>query len=49
MKVSVIKVFRRMFGLTTDDVTRGWRGLHNEELRNLYSWPGILKQLHQRE
>jgi hypothetical protein len=28
-----------MFGLKRDEVTRDWRKLHNEELRNLYSSP----------
>jgi hypothetical protein len=31
----------RIFGLKRDEVTGGWRKLHNEELYNLYSSPGI--------
>jgi hypothetical protein len=31
------KVLRRMFGPKRDEVTGGWRKLHNEELRDLYS------------
>jgi hypothetical protein len=26
----------------TDEVTGGWRKLHNEELHNLYSFPSII-------
>jgi hypothetical protein len=29
----------RIFGPKRDEVTGGWRKLHNEELRNLYSSP----------
>jgi hypothetical protein len=32
-------VLRRLFGPKRDEVTRGWRKLHNEELHNLYSSP----------
>jgi hypothetical protein len=28
----VNRVLRRIFGLTRDEVTGGWRELHNEEL-----------------
>jgi transcription termination factor 2 len=31
------KVLRRIFGLKRDEVTGGWRKLHNEELRDLYN------------
>jgi hypothetical protein len=31
------RVLRIMFGSKRDEVTRGWRKLHNEELRDLYS------------
>jgi hypothetical protein len=31
------KVLRRIFGLKGDEVTGGWRKLHNEEFHNLYS------------
>jgi hypothetical protein len=33
----------RIFGPKTDEVTRGWRKLHNEELRDLYSSPSIIR------
>jgi hypothetical protein len=33
---------RRIFGPKRDEVTGGWRNLHNEELHNLYSSPRII-------
>jgi hypothetical protein len=33
------KVLRRIFGPKRDEVTREWKKLHNEELRDLYSSP----------
>jgi hypothetical protein len=35
------RVLSRIFGLKRDEVTGGWRKLHNEELRKLYSSPSI--------
>jgi hypothetical protein len=37
------KVLRRTFGPKRDEVTGGWRKLHNEELRDLYSSPSIIR------
>jgi hypothetical protein len=37
------KVLRRIFGPKRDEVTGGWRKLHNEELHNLYSSPSIIR------
>jgi hypothetical protein len=37
------RVLRRIFGPKRDRVMRGWRKLHNEELHNLYSLPGIIR------
>jgi hypothetical protein len=37
------RVLRRIFGLKRDEVTREWRKLHNEELRDLYSSPSIIR------
>jgi hypothetical protein len=37
------KVLRRMFGSKRDEVTGGWRKLHNEELRDLYSSPSVIR------
>jgi hypothetical protein len=36
-------VLRRIFGPNRDEVTGGWRKLHNEELHGLYSSPGIVR------
>jgi hypothetical protein len=32
-----------LFGPERDEVTREWRKLHNEELRDLYSSPSIIR------
>jgi hypothetical protein len=37
------RVLRRMFGPRRDEVTGGWRKLHNEELHNLYSSQSIIR------
>jgi hypothetical protein len=37
------KVLRRIFGPKRDEVTGGWRKLHNEELCDLYSLPSIIR------
>jgi hypothetical protein len=37
------RVLRRMFGPKRDEVTGEWRKLHNEELRDLYSSPIIIR------
>jgi hypothetical protein len=37
------RVLRRIFGPKRDEVARKWRQLHNEELRDLYSSPSIIK------
>jgi hypothetical protein len=36
-------VVRRIFRPKGDEVTGGWRKLHNEELHNLYSSPSIIR------
>jgi hypothetical protein len=38
-------MLRRIFGLKRDEVTGGWRKLHNEELHNLYSYPSIIRMI----
>jgi hypothetical protein len=38
------RVLRRIFGQKRDEVTGGWRKLHNEELHNLYS-PSIIRMI----
>jgi hypothetical protein len=37
------RVLRRIFGPKRDEVTGGWRKLHNEDLHNLYSSPSIIR------
>jgi hypothetical protein len=37
------KVLRRIFGPERNEVTGGWRKLHNEELHDLYSSPSIIR------
>jgi len=37
------RVLRRLFGSKRDEVTGEWRKLHNEELRDLYSLPNIVR------
>jgi len=36
-------VLRRIFGSKRDEVTGDWRKLHNGELNDLYSSPGIFR------
>jgi hypothetical protein len=36
------RVLRRIFGPRRVEVMGGWRKLHNEELRDLYSSPSII-------
>jgi hypothetical protein len=43
LKVFENRVLRKIFGLKRDEVTGGWRKLHNEELRDLYSSPSIIR------
>jgi hypothetical protein len=38
------RVPRIIFGPKRDEVTGGWRKLHNEELRNLYSYIDQVKK-----
>jgi hypothetical protein len=37
------RVLRRIFGPKNDEVTGNWRKLHNQELRDLYSSPSIIR------
>jgi hypothetical protein len=37
------RVLRRIFGVKRDEVIGGRRKVHNEELRNLYSSPSIIR------
>jgi hypothetical protein len=37
------RVLWRIFGLKRDEVTEGWRKVHNEELHNLYDSPSKIR------
>jgi hypothetical protein len=43
LRVFENRALRRMFGPNGEEVTGGWRKLHNEELHNLYSSPNIIR------
>jgi hypothetical protein len=43
LRVFENSVLRRLFGPKRDEVTGGWRKLHNEELLGLYSSPSIIR------
>jgi hypothetical protein len=43
LRVFENRVLWRLFGPKRDEVTGGWRKLHNEELHNLYSSPSIIR------
>jgi hypothetical protein len=42
------RILRRIFGSKRDEVTREWRKLHIEELRDLYSSPNIILMIKSR-
>jgi len=43
LRVFENRVLRRVFGHKRNEVTGEWRKLHNEELRDLYSLPNIVR------
>jgi hypothetical protein len=43
LRVFENRVLRRIFRLKRDEVTGGWRKLHNEELHGLYSSPSVIR------
>jgi len=47
LRVFEKRVLRRIFGLKRDEVTGGWRKLHNEELNDLYL-PNIFRVIKSR-
>jgi hypothetical protein len=48
MRVFENRVLRKIFGPKRDEVTGGWRNLHNEELHDLYSSPNIVRVIKSR-
>jgi hypothetical protein len=42
------RVLRRIFGPKRDEVTGEWRKMHNEELRDLYSSPSVIRMIKSR-
>jgi hypothetical protein len=48
LRVFENKVLRRIFGPRRDEVMGEWRGLHNEELNDLYSSPNIVRVIKSR-
>jgi hypothetical protein len=48
LRVFENRVLRRIFGPKRDEVTGGWRKLHNEELQDLYSSPSIIRMIRSR-
>jgi hypothetical protein len=48
LKLIRIRVLKRIFGPKRDEVTGEWRKLHNEEFRDLYSSPSIIRILKSR-
>jgi hypothetical protein len=45
MRVFENRVLRRICGPKGDEVTGGWRELHDEEIHNLYSSPSIIRMI----
>jgi hypothetical protein len=43
LRVFENRVLRKIFGRKRDEVTGGWRKLHNEELHGLYSSPSVVR------
>jgi hypothetical protein len=48
LRVFENRVLRRIFGPKRDEVTGGWRKLHNEKLHNLYPSPSIIRMIKSR-
>jgi hypothetical protein len=44
-KIRLNAEYGRISGPMRDEVIGGWRKLHNNELHNLYSSPGIIKMI----
>jgi hypothetical protein len=48
LRVFENRVLRRIFGSKRDEVTGGWRKVHNEELHNFYSSPSVIRMMKSR-
>jgi hypothetical protein len=48
LRVFENRVLRRIFEPKREEVAGGWRGLHNEELHNLYGSPNISRVINLR-
>jgi hypothetical protein len=48
LRVFENRVLRRIFGPKRDEVTGGWRKLHNKKLHNLYSSPNTIRMIKSR-
>jgi PAS domain-containing protein len=48
LRVFENRVLRRIFGPKRDEVTGGWRKLHNEEFHSLYFSPSIIRMIKSR-
>jgi hypothetical protein len=48
LRVFEKRVLGRIFGSKRDEVTGGWRKLHNEELHNLYTLSNIIMMISRR-
>jgi hypothetical protein len=49
LRVFQNRVLRRISGPKRDEMTGGWRKLHNEEVHNLYSSPSIIRTIELKE
>jgi hypothetical protein len=45
LRVFENRVLRRIFGPKRDEVTGGWKKLHDKELHNLYSSPSVITKM----
>jgi hypothetical protein len=48
LRVFQNRVLKKIFGPKRNEVTGGWRKLHNEELHYLYSSPSIIRIIRSR-
>jgi hypothetical protein len=49
LRVFENRVMRRISGPKRDEVTGGWRNLHNKELHSMYSSPSIIRLIKSRK